>query len=139
MKILSSPSKRFERLPTLFTNILTKSGTILLVIRDIYGSVYWITDPDPVLSTVAFEKPTKILSLFCLFLTVGTFTTLLKDQVVKKSQKQLKGGFLSVFWLVDGRIRIRTNNYGTDPYLGSPKNLRIWILNTACNHCQRYR
>jgi hypothetical protein len=48
-------------------------------------------------------------NLFCLLLSVGTFTSDFKDKSHKEVIKQQK----SRFFANDGRIRIRTNNYGS--------------------------
>jgi hypothetical protein len=39
---------------------------------------------------------------------------LFKDQVIKKLQKQLKSRLLLLFWLDDGRIRIRSRIHTCD-------------------------
>jgi hypothetical protein len=86
-----------------------------------YGSGFsdpytaWITnpdlDPDPALvdSTVcSFQDASKKISFFsmffCLYLSVGTFKSVLKDKkVIKKSQNTRNQGFLKCFLLVNGR------------------------------------
>ncbi len=56
--------------------------------------------------------PTK--SSFFLFLSKGTFTSVPKDNKLIKIQKtvEIHVSFFNVL-LVGGRIRIRTNNYGS--------------------------
>jgi hypothetical protein len=111
---------------------------VLIRIR-ILRSVHWITDPNP----VSFKRVAK--RLFCLLLTVGTFTTVLKVNKFPRSHKteEKKSRFFLICLLVVRRIqirthtriqiRIRTNSYGS----GTSKNLRnlrIRIRNTDANH-----
>ncbi len=82
----------------------------------------------------SFKMPTKNI-LFCygfllFFLTVGTFTAVVKMIVKKPQNLRNQKVFLNCCLLIiDGGIRIRTNNYGSRS--GKPKNLRI--RNTAEN------
>jgi hypothetical protein len=55
---------------------------------------------------------TIFLPYYGTVLIVGTFTPVFKDNKSLKVEKsQLKSRFFSIILLVDGRIRIRTNNY----------------------------
>jgi hypothetical protein len=79
-------------------------------IHDVYGSgsadpYPWFTDLDPGPS---------------LYLTVGTFTSVFEHNQLLKRHKTVEIKVFLNFLLVNGRIRIRTNNF--DP------NLRIWMI-----------
>jgi hypothetical protein len=76
---------------------------------------------------VAFKIPTKISfsNFFCLFLTVGTLTSVFKDNMSLSRHKTVEIMVYLNFFAslpVDGRIRISKNNY-----MGSgswrPKNI----------------
>jgi hypothetical protein len=87
---------------------------ILLLIQ-ILGFVRWITDlaPDPIrillFLAVTFKMPVNKKEFFevsCLFLTVGTLTSVFKDNMSLRSHK--KSWFILIVLLVDksyGRIR----------------------------------
>ncbi len=67
-----------------FTIITTNSKKVNAV-QFVYSSVSdpWHFDTDPVLSSVTFKMPTKSKfpsnKFFCLLLSVGTFTSVLKN------------------------------------------------------------
>jgi hypothetical protein len=91
---------------------LFRISDILIRIR-ILGSVHWITDPesDPALFDGGFQMPTKngVLKkdLFCLFLTVGTLASVLKDSMSLRSHKTVEIVVVLLFLLVDAWIRIQ--------------------------------
>ncbi len=73
---------------------------------------HWITtDPDPLFSSEAFKMATKISFLL---ITVGTFTSVFKDNKLLRSHKT-EEKVSSIFWLVDGKIQSwnSTNKYGS--------------------------
>jgi hypothetical protein len=107
-------------------------------------------------SSVAFEMPSKnnfFLRIFLLipYYILGTFTSVFIDKLFISHKKQMKSRFFSIFWLLNGRNRIRTNNYVSGSCSLRPNNLqilRIWlrarIRNTgtniefrirSCSHC----
>jgi hypothetical protein len=64
------------------------------------------------------------LSLFAYYLiTVGTFTSVFKDDKLLRSYKTVEIKGFQNFLLVDKRGRIRTNNYESGS--GRPKNLMV--------------
>ncbi len=83
------------------------------------GPYHNITDPDPVLSSVAFKMPTKnkffynfFFYTFCRIISIS-----LKDKQVTrtKSHKTVEINVLSIWLLVDGRIWIREAHKLMDP------------------------
>jgi hypothetical protein len=65
----------------------------------------WLTDPDPdsALFVSDFQDAKKKMSffpnLFCLLLSVGTFTSVFKDKkIIKKSLNSRNQGFLLTFF-----------------------------------------
>ncbi len=77
------------------------------------------TDPHP---TVTFKMPTKS-KFFAYYLTKVHLHQSLKIASFMKSQERRNQGFLIFFLLVDGRIRIHANIYGSES--GRPKNVQI--------------
>ncbi len=88
-------------------------------------------------SSVAFKMPTKSkffpLVFFLLITYSSKFTSVFKDSKLLISHKtveiQVYLIFLLVVGMIQSRIRIRTNNYGSKS--GRPKSLRNRIRNTA--------
>ncbi len=94
-------------------------------IRDILLVVTFCVDPwickldmDPGilhLSAVGHYKNEFFSNFFCLVLTVGTLTSVFKDNMSLRSHKTVEIMDYLIFLLVDGRIRMqirmRTNNY----------------------------
>ncbi len=93
--------------------------------------------------SVAFKMPTKskfFTQVFFFRITYSsTFTSVFKDSKLLISHKTVEIQVYLIFLLVVGmiqcRIRIRTNNYGSRS--GRPKNLRNRIRNTALS-CSWY-
>ncbi len=90
----------------------------------ILGYVLWITDPDltpdRALLGIGFQDVNKMWDFFffCLFLTVGTLTSVFKDNISWISHKTVEIFVYLNFYdwqCLDRRIRIRTNNYGSGP------------------------
>jgi len=86
---------------------------ILLLIQ-ILGFVRWITDlaPDPIrillFLAVTFKMPVNKKEFFevsCLFLTVGTLTSVFKDNMSLRSHKTVEIMVYLNFWLVDERYK----------------------------------
>ncbi len=80
-------------------------GALWIRIR-ILGTVHWITDPDLALFVSDFRDANKKLVFFTRFvlLIAGNL-----QQSTKVTLNQLKSRFFSIYLLVDGMIRIRTN------------------------------
>jgi hypothetical protein len=96
----------------------------------IRASVQLDTYPERAFFIRGFQDTTKILlsfKVFYLILTVGTFTSVYKDNRLSRSHKTAEVKVLLSFLVVHERIWIRKNNYGS----GRPQNLRI--RNTACD------
>jgi hypothetical protein len=99
------------------------------------------------------SKNNFFLRIFLLipYYILGTFTSVFIDKLFISHKKQMKSRFFSIFWLLNGRNRIRTNNYVSGSCSLRPNNLqilRIWlrarIRNTgtniefrirSCSHC----
>jgi hypothetical protein len=75
----------------------------------ILGSVFWITNPDSSLFCSKFKDANKIeVILLISSCTVGTLTSVLKDNVSLRSHRTVEiNGLILMFLLVDGSIRIR--------------------------------
>ncbi len=107
----------------------------VLIWIKIRGSEYhWITDSE-LISLVAFKMPKRnkfITFFYCLFLMCCRYayiynvyyTSVFRDnKLLRRSHKTVEiKGFL-ILLRVDGRIRIRTNIYGSGT--GRPKNSQI--------------
>ncbi len=78
----------------------------------ILRSAHWITDPDPALFVSGQQNKNFLLSIFCLLLTVCTFTTVLKENTFLRSPESGSPQFLCL--LIDPDPG-GAKTYGSDP------------------------
>jgi len=92
-------------------------------LRRILGSTHWITDPDPALFVSGQQKMNFMLRTFCLLLTLGTFTTVLKENMPLRSHKTVE-------------IRVSLNFLACrwkDPDPGGPKTYGSYAVGSGTN------
>ncbi len=82
--------------------------------------LHWFTDPDPEFCGSGFQDANKnyffrSLSLVCLLLTIGSLTSVFKDNMSLRSHKRVDTWFILIFLLANGRIQILEAQKHSDP------------------------
>ncbi len=71
----------------------------------------------------------------CLLLAVGTLTSVFKNDKLLRNHKTVEIKFIFTFLLVDRRIRIRSNNYGSGAVEGSGAGITVRDIQEGIVQC----